>query len=560
MTGQASELLEGAMDAFGRGDLPTAASLLEGCVEAGGPPVAHLLLAGLAYGDDRLEDTRVEYEHAFRGFDATGDRCGAARAAMLLAELHWGSLGNPAAGRGWLERSRRLLDLVGPCVEWGYWELARLACDRPDVDDLTRSAASALEIATEYGDRALEVRALADGGLALVTQGHVRRGFEQLDEALALLSTGDIHDPYVVGTALCSLLSSCDRAGDVERATEWIRLTRLLVLDPMGDRPRVLSTHCKIAFGSVLCSAGRWHEAEATILAALGPEASVCVGHRVEATAMLAELRVQQGRIEEAAELLSPIEDAVSAAGPLAQVHLQRGQPDLAAAVLGQAITQLVGDVLRGGPLVATLVEAQLARGDIPAATDAARLLRSMSAVVDTPVILALAALADGRIALASGRPAEAVSAFDTALGHLARGDRPLLAATIYLALADAHAANGEVGAAITSARSAHAAAQRLNATILGDRSAAALRTLGATPPRSPAGPTLAGLTGRETDVLDGLRRGDSNAEIAARLYLSPKTVEHHVGRILAKLGVRTRAEAAALAATARATAVTGGE
>ena len=58
-------------------------------------------------------------------------------------------------------------------------------------------------------------------------------------------------------------------------------------------------------------------------------------------------------------------------------------------------------------------------------------------------------------------------------------------------------------------------------------------------------------LTPRESDILDGLRRGDTNAEIAAQLFLSPKTVEHHVSRVLTKLGVRTRAEAAAAAAAA---------
>jgi DNA-binding NarL/FixJ family response regulator len=84
----------------------------------------------------------------------------------------------------------------------------------------------------------------------------------------------------------------------------------------------------------------------------------------------------------------------------------------------------------------------------------------------------------------------------------------------------------------------------------LADRAAALLRQLGATAPRpAPAADALGGLTARELDVLAGIQRGDSNAAIAKSLYLSPKTVEHHVGRILSKLGVRTRAEAAALAA-----------
>jgi DNA-binding NarL/FixJ family response regulator len=48
--------------------------------------------------------------------------------------------------------------------------------------------------------------------------------------------------------------------------------------------------------------------------------------------------------------------------------------------------------------------------------------------------------------------------------------------------------------------------------------------------------------------VLRLVAAGLSNGEIAGRLVIAPKTAEHHVSRVLAKLGVRTRAEAAAQA------------
>jgi DNA-binding CsgD family transcriptional regulator len=92
----------------------------------------------------------------------------------------------------------------------------------------------------------------------------------------------------------------------------------------------------------------------------------------------------------------------------------------------------------------------------------------------------------------------------------------------------------------------------------LGARPAAArarrgLRELGVTPvPRGPVPTTRAnpaGLTGRQVEILRLLAAGMTNAEIAARLVVSVRTVDHHVSAVLQKLGVATRREAAAAAA-----------
>jgi DNA-binding NarL/FixJ family response regulator len=57
------------------------------------------------------------------------------------------------------------------------------------------------------------------------------------------------------------------------------------------------------------------------------------------------------------------------------------------------------------------------------------------------------------------------------------------------------------------------------------------------------------GLTRREREILEGICAGRTNAEIAAKLFISPKTVDHHVSAVLAKLGAPNRNAAAAKAA-----------
>jgi DNA-binding CsgD family transcriptional regulator/tetratricopeptide (TPR) repeat protein len=95
----------------------------------------------------------------------------------------------------------------------------------------------------------------------------------------------------------------------------------------------------------------------------------------------------------------------------------------------------------------------------------------------------------------------------------------------------------------------AHEELIRLGATAVAHNVARRLRELGSPVPRGPRPTTRAnprGLTEREWEIAGLLALGLSNAEIADRLVVSPKTVGHHVSAVLAKLGVRRRAEVAA--------------
>ncbi|HEV2814039.1 MAG TPA: response regulator transcription factor, partial [Solirubrobacteraceae bacterium] len=120
---------------------------------------------------------------------------------------------------------------------------------------------------------------------------------------------------------------------------------------------------------------------------------------------------------------------------------------------------------------------------------------------------------------------------------------------------AEAWAAAGDRAAAQDAAARAHEVAQRLGARWLVDELVVLARRarlrLGeqedAAEP-SPAPADELGLTAREREVLALLAEGRTNREIGETLFMAEKTASVHVSRILAKLDVRSRTEAAAVA------------
>ena len=194
------------------------------------------------------------------------------------------------------------------------------------------------------------------------------------------------------------------------------------------------------------------------------------------------------------------------------------------------------------GPLLALLVDVYLAEGQIDHAAATAERLQRLAQNQRGPYLRAAAALAAGQVCIERGW-GDARPRLHQALEGFAQAKLPMEVACTRLAMARS-LAESSPEVAIAEARSALDAFERLEAARHADAAAQLLRSMGAPARVGPKG--TGALTKRETEVLELLGAGLSNPEIGDRLYITRKTVEHHVGSILSKLGLRNRAEAAA--------------
>jgi DNA-binding CsgD family transcriptional regulator len=260
----------------------------------------------------------------------------------------------------------------------------------------------------------------------------------------------------------------------------------------------------------------------------------------------LAGLRVRQGRLAEAAELLVGAEHDSNAVRPQLELHPARGEAELAAARAERFLRER-GESELTAPVLLLLARAHLMRADQDAAAGVAKQLQDLAASRSSGPLAGFAEHAAGLVAAAAQDP-RAVHHLESALGVFGRRGLPLEEARVRLDLAQVLAIEQPV-AARAEARTALARCQALTATRDADAAMSLLRRLGVRGHSTPRanGPRGDGrLTPREQEVLDLLGHGLSNADIAARLYLSRRTVEHHVSNILAKLGLTTRTEATA--------------
>ena len=488
-------------------------------------------------------DAAIEYRReSFAAYRRAGASRDAARLAVYLAGEHRID-GQAAAANGWIARARRLLakEEAQPEIGWLEIEEAKRAAEPAEAE---RHARAALDIAQSLGDPDVECMALAQLGRALVSAGRVEEGMGLLDEAMAVALGGETSDPLACGDACCTTLLVCDQLADLRRASEWCA-----AVVEFNERRHFtpVQSWCRSIYGAVLVRAGDWERAETVLTEALRMHQDQRrAGGRALPLSVLAELRLRQGRDEEAARMLEGIEHEPAAFPPLVELHTRRGEVAMARALLEASGAAALDEgrrlVLRGA--------VELAAGQFEEAASIGAAVAELAEGLRREDLAGEAALLRGRAA-AAAVPADgaaamqpAVELLDEAVAVFARLGFPLEEGRARLALASARAAEGSP-LAPPAARAACDAFERLGARRDADEAAALLRDLGGSG-RSAVRGERDELTAREREVLALVASGLSNGEIAERLVIAPKTAEHHVGKVLAKLGVRSRAEAAA--------------
>ncbi|HMA45432.1 MAG TPA: LuxR C-terminal-related transcriptional regulator [Gemmatimonadales bacterium] len=532
--------------ALQRGAWEEARALFQESLAAAETPQAleQLGLAGWWLDDAALTfDSR---ERAYGLYREQGDARSAARVAIWLVWDNLAFRGDSAVASGWLERARRLLAGHEDSAEYG-WLLLRdgeLALFRGhDPRAARESAVRAAALGRSTGDRGLEFTGVALEGLALVSAGEVAAGMRCLDEATTAATAGEVKELHTVGVVCCWQIFACERVRDYDRAAQWCARVQEFT---RRWHVRVLSAICRVQYAGVLIWRGAWAEAESELAAAIRDFEQVRPPLVVQALARLGELRLRQGRLEDAAQLFERAGSQPIARVGQAALALEREAPEESAAQLERFLAQ-VGDTeptTRAGALEVA-VRAHVARGDGDAATRARDELQRIAQALGTPALAASATAADAAVLHHAGDLATAASRYEQAAMLYDRAGAPLEAARSRLDLAGVLAVTGQRDVAQREARGALDAFRSLGAARDAGRAQARITQLAA---RRPSGRQRK-LTGRQVEILRLVAQGLSNPEIAARLGLSDHTVKRHVANLLARLGLSSRAAAVAYAA-----------
>ena len=551
-----SDLIESGRGALRRLDWREARTAFEAALEAEETPAA---LEGLADACSWLHDEQGALgsrERAFQLYRRQGDRAAAARTAVWLANDLTDFRGAAAVANGWVQRARRLLEGLDPVPEHAWlalWDAVSALIGSNDTASARQFATRAAELARELRVFDVEITAMAIEGLALVSEGEIARGMELLDEAAAVAVSGEIENASMRTTILCSLMDACDRVRDFDRASQWG--TRIQEVSERWGTSEVFSV-CRPHYAVVLTWRGAWQEAEAELTAAVRELSAIRPPMAIEGVVRLAELRLLQGRPEEAATLFAQVEHEPLAQLGRARLSLAQGDTSMAIELAERFLRRIpIEDRLERVVGLELLVRGCVAAGRPESARVPAAELRMIADAVGTAPLRAAACASEGLLAAASGDHEAARRALEEAVDRYGAAGAPFETARTRLDLATELRVAGLTTSALRETEAALAAFMELGAAGQAARARDMMATLvsGETPEAAGVQPDVSssGLTEREAEILRLIAMGRSNREIADELVLSIRTVERHISNLYAKLGVDGRTARAAVTAHA---------
>ncbi len=475
---------------------------------------------------DRLHRVHVE----------AGDQQRASRCAFWLglSLLLQGEMGQSNA---WIARGQRLVE-GRDCVERGYLLLpaAEQQLREGKADAAHATAANAAAIGDCYRDADLMASARHVQGRALIQQGQVSDGLGLLDETMLAAIAGEL-SPIMTGLMYCSVIEACREVYALSRAREW---TSALSRWCEQQSQMVFTGTCLVHRAEIMQFNGAWPDAMAEACRAC--ERAEQADRKPPAAALYRQAEIHRLRGE-----FAKAEEAYRSASRLgydpqpglALLRMAQGRTDAACATIRRLVSATT-DPLQRARLLPAHLEIKLATGDLEEARSACLELQSLAERLDTDVLRAMAAQAQGAIDLAGGDAGAALGPLRCAFEVWERLEAPYESARVRLliglacqALDDEETGGLEFGAA-------RAVFEQLGA----QPDLTRLEALGTGAASRHEHP----LTARELHVLRLITAGSTNKAIAAVLSLSERTIDRHVSNILNKLDVPSRAAATAYA------------
>jgi len=491
-------------------------------------------LATAARMTGRLEETCAALARAYQQAVRSADHARAARFSFWSG-MEFMNAGQQARAQGWFTRGDTLVRehaLEG--AERGYLliPLAFAALGQGGMERAIELFTEAEAVGRRSDDRDLVALARQSRGRVLIQVGRAEDGLRLLDETMVAITAGEVSD-VTTGIVYCSVIEACKEMYDLRRAQEWTAaLTRWCASQP-GLVP--FRGQCLVYRAELMRLHGAWPDAMQEAERARQALANGAGGALYE-QAELHRLRGEYDRAEECLRAAGAQGHSTQPALPL--LRLAQGRADVALSGIQRALDE-TRPPLERARLLPAYVEISLAAANISGARVAADELVRICASYGSTYLRAIAAHVDGAVRLAQGDATGAMRLLRGAWSAYREIEAPYEAARARELLGLACRAVGDAEAAEMELDAARAVYEELAAA----PDIARLRR--APMPRPSGGPAL---SPRELEIVALVSRGLTNAEIAADLVISEKTVARHMSNIFTKLELGSRAALTAYA------------